>query len=666
MPIRYFAFLLLLASSWVAPPVSAAPAWTPHFVIPTDGVSQPSFGFADGGVEFAARVIVAMPIDIHNASTQLIVSRKPPGGPSVDELVIGSTTSAVPSSVSIAVAPSGAAVVAFAEGTTNDFSPAPPVRWRAVYRSPSGAWEAPVTLFSDPIATPSDVETNLLCAIAPDGTAVAGAAHVEPDDSPSEPPPGQPDGQLDLAIHPASGAWQSSQRLSVHNESVDFGGALGVDDAGNFTVAWASRFSEGATNSTSDDRHTLLVRRRLSGQSIWNATEDVTGSDITKDAFFTGPGFAVGPDGHAVISFQYGPGYKLWGAARSDSAHTFSGPQQIVTTGASSAPSAAGVAPDGAAYVLYEYQGSSSGLDNVGMLKLPPGGAWTSEAPVSPLDFSGSGGGIAFRGNDALAVWAGNNTAMTIHLIEASRWPAGAGTPEAYVDLEQLGSNGSVQQVVSDRAGSVLATWLTGSAFHAAAFDGGGPSLASSAIPGRVIAGVAATFSATFADLWSTIPGSPSWDFGDGTPAASGGTVAHTFAAPGTFTVTATATDALGNPGASMFSVSVAECEALTGVDSVLCRCSSGLAIAACAGQTLPQALTNRFAAACGAVHAAQAAGHGKKGRKAAGHAVKGFKKVRSALGSPSGKKLVAECRNGLSSVLTTARANAAAFKSTL
>lgn len=85
MPIRAFAAVLLLcATPWTAPPASAAPTWTPHFVLPTDGVSQPMFGFADGGIEFSARISIAMPVDVHNVSTRLIVSRTPPGGPAVE------------------------------------------------------------------------------------------------------------------------------------------------------------------------------------------------------------------------------------------------------------------------------------------------------------------------------------------------------------------------------------------------------------------------------------------------------------------------------------------------------------------------------------------------------------------------------------------------------
>jgi hypothetical protein len=663
---RLAVVLVLLAASWSARPTAAAPDWTSPIVLPFTSGAAPVIAFADGGVEFSLRVEVAMPLDIHNVSTQLIVSRKPPGGPSVDELVLSSTPTAVPAGGTLAVAPNGAAVVSFPEGTSNDFMPVPPLRWRALYRSAAGAWESPVTLFADLTAPPAISNfQSPFCAIAVDGTAVAGAAHPEPDDGP-EPAPGQSDAKIDAAIHPANGVWQPAQTLSPHNNSVEADPGLGADDAGNFTIAWRSRFSEGGTSSTNDDRNTILVRRRLAGQSIWNAVEDVTGSDITKDAFGSSRGVAIGPDGHAVIAYQYpdaGGDYNVFAAVRSDSAHTFSTPEQLVDAPASSSPQAVGVGPDGTAYVFYWYQGNSSAEDHFGMVKRAPGGTWTMPTPVSPLDFDGFGGGIAFRGSDAIAVWFGHDTGNTVRVIEATRWPGGAGSPEAFRDLDPLPSSASVSTVISDRAGSVVAVWSTSSEVRSAAFDGGGPFLVSSSIPSPIIAGVAASFSATFADLWSAVAGSPSWDFGDGMGAASGDTVGHAFAAAGTYTVTATAMDTHGNAGAAAFAVTVGECESLSGIDALLCRCSQGAAILACAGQTLPGAVTKRFTAACGAVDAARTAGAGKKARKAAGRAVQGFKKAKGGLRAKAGRKLPAGCRDGLTGMLDTARTNATTFK---
>ena len=661
---RRVLFVLALVTCCVPRGATAAPDWTTPIVLPF--TTAPVSGFADGGVEFAVRTDVTMPIDFDNVTTTLVVSRRSPGSDWVDEISIASTPSAVPLGGAIAVAPNGAVVVAFSEGSGNDFSPTyPPFRWRAMYRSATGTWESPSTLFTDLVGTPASLSVSALCAIAPDGTAVAGAQRFEPNDQPSEPAPGQTDRQLDMAIRPVGGLWQASQQLSAHNQSVELTPALAADAAGNFTIAWASRFSEGATNGSNDDRHTLLVRRRLAGQTLWNSAEDVTGSDIAKDAFFIGDrGFSMGSDGRAVVAFQYGPGYHLWAASRVDSAHTFSVPVEVIQTGSTSLPLGGAIAPDGTAYLLYGHQGSNSGLDNVGMVKQPPGNSWTSEHPVSPLGFDGSFGGVALDGNDAIAVWQATDAGT--YLVQATRWVAGAGTPEAFRDLQNPPSYVSVDDVVSDRAGSVLATWSTSSEVYRAAWDHGGPSLVAATVPNPPIAGVAGSFSATFVDLWSSVAGEPTWDFKDGTPAATGSPVDHTFAAAGGFDVTVTSTDSLGNQSVNVLSKSVVECESLGGTSGLGCRCAVGIEIAACAGQTLPSALSKGFTKGCAAVAVATAPNPGKKGTRAAGRAAGAFKKGDKLLGSKKGKKLPASCHDALAAIFSAARDVATALKGSL
>jgi hypothetical protein len=369
----------------------------------------------------------------------------------------------------------------------------------------------------------------------------------------------------------------------------------------------------------------------------------------------------VGPAGHAVVAYASATG--VWAAARADSNSSFAAPEDIVPD-TSSAP-AAGVGPDATAYVLYSSSTGPVTDHHVGMVKLPAGGSWTSPTPVSALGYAEFEGGLAFHGAGAIAAWMLNEAATTNYLVQGTRWPAGAEAPEASRDLESFSTTGERRlQVFSDRAGSVLVTWGKDPELRAAAFDGGEPVLTGSTIPTGVIAGIPAILSATFADSWSAV-GEPTWDFGDGTAAASGGTVQHSFPAAGDYTVTASAVDGLGNRGTATFAVSVGECEGLAGIEALRCRCGNGLGIAAC-DATLPTALTNRFEAACTALDAAEGRGPGRKGRKAASRALKGFKKARRALNSRAGRRLPAGCRAALVDVLAAARANGAAFKDTL
>lgn len=646
----------------------AAPTWTEPAPIAFYAGIEPTVAFADGGVEYTARIALDGAYDPDNVVTRLVVSRRVPGQPEVEDLVIASTPTAVPADLAFAVAPNGAAVLAFGERTSSDFSPLPPVRWRAAYRDASGTWEAPSTLFVDiDTPTPGMISERVLCAIAPDGTAVAGASHLELDDTPSEPAPGQTDARLDMALHPAGGAWQPSQRLTATNVSVYQLPVVAADDDANFSIAWNARYSEGATISENDDRRTILVRRLLAGQTSWNTAEDVTHSSPSGSAYMNGFGFAVGASGRTLLGFTEKATNQVWAAVRDDAVHPFGAPEQLVTGASSSATYATAVAPDGAAYVVYNFTGSNSGLDHVGVVKLPPGGTWTDELPISNLSFLLYGAGIAFVGADAHIVWSGSFDAPDF-VVQTTRWPAGAAVPEAARDLDGLATNIVMESVQSDRAGSVVATWEYNAGRIRSVFDAGAPALASSTIPTGLVAGVPATFSSTFLDAWSALAGEPIWSFADGMSGQTGGTVEHAFPAPGDYAVTATVADVFGNAATATFPVTVAACESLAGVDAVSCRCGNGLAlgVAACAGATVPVPVARKFDAACSAVAGAQSAGPGRKGRKAATKAAKTFKKAARVLAGKLGKPLEATCRDALGAVLTTAKDRATSFKSAL
>jgi len=119
-------------------------------------------------------------------------------------------------------------------------------------------------------------------------------------------------------------------------------------------------------------------------------------------------------------------------------------------------------------------------------------------------------------------------------------------------------------------------------------------------------------------------------------------------------------------PPTTSTSSTVAACEALSGLAALLCRCATGLAVPACAAQTLPSRVTTRFTAACAAVDAVQDAGGGRKARKAAGRAAKRFKKARRrVLATRVGTPLPAPCREALAVLLASTRATALALKGT-
>ena len=77
------------------------------------------------------------------------------------------------------------------------------------------------------------------------------------------------------------------------------------------------------------------------------------------------------------------------------------------------------------------------------------------------------------------------------------------------------------------------------------AYDVDGPLVNALSIPASGTAGTPVAFSVTAIDAWSAVT-SVAWTFGDGA-SGSGSSVTKTYGAPGTYPVSVTATDAVGN-----------------------------------------------------------------------------------------------------------------------
>ena len=102
--------------------------------------------------------------------------------------------------------------------------------------------------------------------------------------------------------------------------------------------------------------------------------------------------------------------------------------------------------------------------------------------------------------------------------------------------------------VVTDGDGDVVVTWLAGDnpfVLHAAGLDAAGPRVRSFSAPAAAVPGQGLNYSASATDDWSSVA-SYSWAFGDGT-SATGPWVTHAYTSAGTYAVTLTVTDAVGN-----------------------------------------------------------------------------------------------------------------------
>ncbi len=116
-------------------------------------------------------------------------------------------------------------------------------------------------------------------------------------------------------------------------------------------------------------------------------------------------------------------------------------------------------------------------------------------------------------------------------------------------DLSATGGNAIEPQVTVDGQGNATAVWTrsngTNTIVQSAGLDAAGPLLPFVQIPSAGTIGQELTFSVSPLDVWSPL-GATSWDYGDGV-SASGVSVTHTYAAPGSYTITLTSADALGD-----------------------------------------------------------------------------------------------------------------------
>ncbi len=170
------------------------------------------------------------------------------------------------------------------------------------------------------------------------------------------------------------------------------------------------------------------------------------------------------------------------------------------------------------------------------------------EAPQVGVDNAGA----------AVVVW--EQWTATTKIIEAVSGLAASGSWGAPVALSAAGKEADEAQVALDSQGNAVAVWrrFDGASYiaEAAGFDAAGPLFTLLRIPSAGTVGQPLAFSASGLDVWSGL-GGMSWGFGDG-GAQVGASVTHVYDAPGTYTVSVTAADALGNTSSATAAVSIA------------------------------------------------------------------------------------------------------------
>jgi PKD repeat protein len=315
---------------------------------------------------------------------------------------------------------------------------------------------------------------------------------------------------------------------------------VGISAGGEAVAVWEHQ--EGA------DYRTQAATRPAGG--AWTKAIDI--SPKGDDANLTD--VAVDPAGDAVAVWEMQVTATIESASRPP-AGSWSPPQKISSADKAFLPQVA-IGPGGQTAATWERE-NSPGNYTVRGATGSVGAPWSEPADVSTSGNVTPGGVAVEADGTAVAVWRGLEG--TAHPIQTARKQLG-GAWSKPLTISPLGQEAEAAAIVAAPGGGALAVWSRIEApkkiIEAAAYDAAGPQLRSLSIPASSVVGQLATFSVSPFDAWSA-PGATSWSFGDG-GSATGNAVSHAYSGAGTYTVTVTATDALGNARSASGRVEVA------------------------------------------------------------------------------------------------------------
>jgi hypothetical protein len=410
----------------------------------------------------------------------------------------------------------GAAIVYTAPGT-------PSTVVRAAVRPPGGVFGTPVDLSDD-----SQGAANPRLAMNRNGLAVAVWSWNTGANSVIQSSTRQP-GQGFGTVVPLTVA---GQQASVPR--------VAVNDAGAVAAAWV-RF-DGTTDRAQ-------ARVRPAGSGTFAAVQELSAAGAaTEDA--AAPDVALDPNGNATVVWTKddGPQVRLQTRTLNPAGVMGAGVEDITDPGVDASTPAVALDPANNAVVVFGLCPVGSSNCAVSSASRPSGGSFGAVQAISAAgDQSFSPRVVVDASGVATAVFSPLTSSDLRVLV--TRRPLG-GTFGAVAPLSAGGQNVAPAAAIDDQ-GNVVVAWAhrTGGAgtpylAQVAAFDVAAPALAAVSVPATGVAGQPIGMAAAATDRWS--PVSISWSFGDGTNGA-GDAVSHAFGGAGAFTVTATATDAVGN-----------------------------------------------------------------------------------------------------------------------
>ncbi len=434
-----------------------------------------------------------------------------------------------------------------------------------------------------------------------------------------------PEGKVEAAIRPVfTGVWQTPVAISPEGGSW-LRPQVAVDARGDAVAVWSSPYPEGGPGYAVNE--TIQGAERPVGASEWTPAVWVSefGHAPYNKRFSQSPQVAIDADGEAVAVWEdqaesasvvhevieaavKPPGSATWGSpavladggsrpqvamdARGDAVAVWPGagglyaatlpaasstwqPPVPVSTSQAEHPH---VALDTQGDAVVDWESIGGATNTVQAAVRPAGAGWGAPVSLSePVEYShlyptlNPNVAIDAKGS-AIAIWDGFRTSID-QIVQAAVLPAIGPSWQGPVQVADMGGSFVIPLVAMDEKGNGVAAWAHGGGANAAIeianYDGSSPVLEGASIPsagqtGRLLAFAVSPLAVT------TALGQTSWSFGDGSEAAIGTSVSHAFIMPGSYHVTVTTADVLGNTASASSTVVV------TTPRGRVCKCRSG------------------------------------------------------------------------------------------
>jgi hypothetical protein len=340
-------------------------------------------------------------------------------------------------------------------------------------------------------------------------------------------------GVVEASFHPdGSGSWRAARTLSKTGEYMH-PPQVAMDAEGLAVAVWEDK---------SGERVVIDGSRKPAGGETWQPGVRV--SPLPEFHNANEPQLAMDARGDAVAVWErFHEVEEIEAASMPAGSEAWRAPVTISTLVGEDEPGNQQVAIDGQGRAVVVWLRETA--NEIEATAQNGDGSWQGPAVISPPGVTPSEPVVAVDASgDGVAAWVQEAGGKAL-LASASRaavggWRTAVAVPgEAKVEAPVIDIDGQ---------GDALAAWkhYTGSyAIEASVYDAAGPLLNALSIPTSGSVGQPLSFSVSPLDAWSAL-GATSWSFGDGA-SASGTSVAHTYAAAGSYSVTLTSVDALAN-----------------------------------------------------------------------------------------------------------------------